>query len=87
MDLNFKLASAAAATAGAPVVVVDNSSKSPVAKEHDKFTSNASTSSIHNDLKMILEESKDGKKTSKDKSKQAKLNKSVDGGKKVNITS
>lgn len=82
MDLNFKLASAAAATAGAPVVVVDNSSKSPVAKEHDKFTSNASTSSIHNDLKMILEESKDGKKTSKDKSKQAKLNKSVDGGKK-----
>lgn len=84
MDLNFNLASAAAASAGAPVVVVDNSSKSPVAKEHDKFTSNASTSSIHNDLKMILEESKDGqKKSSKDKSKQAKSNKSVDGGKKV----
>lgn len=82
MDLNFNLASAAAATAGAPVVVVDNSSKSPVAKEHDKFTSNASTSSIHNDLKMILEESKDGKKTGKDKSKQNKLNKSLDGSKK-----
>lgn len=82
MDLNFNLASAAAATAGAPVAVVDNSNKSPVAKEHDKFTSNASTSSIHNDLKMILEESKDGKKTGKEKSKQAKLNKSVEGGKK-----
>lgn len=77
MDLNFKLGSAAAATAGGPIVVVDNSNlKSPVAKEHNKFTSNASTSSIHNDLKMILEESKDDKKTSGKENK--KLNKSKD---------
>lgn len=80
MDLNFNLASAAAAQAGGPVVVVDNTNKSPVAKEHNKFTSNASTSSIHNDLKMILEESKDGKKGSGKENK--KLNKSVDGAKK-----
>jgi len=80
MNLNFNLASAAAATAGGPVVVVDNSNKSPVAKEHNKFTSNASTSSIHNDLKMILEESKDEKKSSGKENK--KLNKSNDGSKK-----
>lgn len=91
MNLNFNLASAAAASAGGPIVVVDNSCKSPVAKEHDKFTSNASTSSIHNDLKMILEESKDGKKSGKEnKSKKVKesksedkLNKSTEGTKKV----
>jgi len=90
MNLNFNLASAAAASAGGPIVVVDNSCKSPVAKEHDKFTSNASTSSIHNDLKMILEESKDGKKSGKEnKSKKVKesksedkLNKSTEGTKK-----
>lgn len=76
MNLNFNLASAAAATAGGPVVVVDNTNKSPVAKEHNKFTSNASTSSIHNDLKMILEESKDEKKPSGKENK--KLNKSTD---------
>lgn len=79
MDLNFNLASAAAATAGGPIVVVDNTNKSPVAKEHDKFTSNASTSSIHNDLKMILEESKDVKKSNKT---EKKLNKSTDSNKK-----
>lgn len=78
MDLNFNLASAAAATASGPIVVVDNS-KSPVTQEHNKFTSNASTSSIHNDLKMILEESKDDKKVStKEKSKNDKPNKSTD---------
>jgi len=76
MDLNFKLGSAAAATAGGPIVVVDNSNKSPVTNEHNKFTSNASTSSIHNDLKMILEESKDNKKASGKENK--KLNKSKD---------
>lgn len=79
MDLNFNLASAAAATVGVPVVVVDNTNKSPVAKEHNKFTSNASTSSIHTDLKMILEESKDDKKAN---SKEKKFNKSLDGSKK-----
>ncbi len=79
MNLNFNLASAAAATAGGPVVVVDNSSnsKSPVAKEHNKFTSNASTSSIHNDLKMILEESKEDKKQAPGKENK-KLNESID---------
>lgn len=80
MDLNFNLASAAAATAGGPVVVVDNTNKSPVAKEHNKFTSNASTSSIHTDLKMILEESKDDKKPNSKENK--KLNKSLDVSKK-----
>ena len=65
MNLNFNLASAAAATAGGPIAVVDNNNqavtKSPVNQEHNRFTSNASTSSIHNDLKMILEESKESK--------------------------
>lgn len=80
MNLNFNLASAAAAKAGGPIVVVDNTSKTtPVAKENDKFTSNASTSSIHNDLKMILEESKDVKKLNK---AEKKLNKSTDVSKK-----
>lgn len=51
MDLNFNLAAAAAATAAGPVVVVS--------APDNRFTSNASTSSIHNDLKMILEECKD----------------------------
>lgn len=61
MDLNFNLAAAAAATAAGPVVV----SALPAAPsqsnsiDHNRFTSNASTSSIHNDLKMILEESKE----------------------------
>lgn len=77
MNLNFNLASAAAATAGGPVVVVDNTNKkSPVTKENNKFTSNASTSSIHNDLKMILEESKDDKNVLGKENK--KLNKSTD---------
>lgn len=81
MNLNFNLASAAAATAGGPVVVVDHhgASKSPVAKEHNKFTSNASTSSIHNDLKMILEESKEEKTKKQASGKEnKKLNKSTD---------
>lgn len=59
MNLNFKLASAAAAFASAPVVVTDNTkvlSEKP--SSSDKFTWNASTSSIHNDLKKILEEGK-----------------------------
>lgn len=51
MDLNFNLAAAAAATAAGPVVVVS--------APDNRFTSNASTSSIHNDLKMILEECND----------------------------
>lgn len=80
MNLNFNLAKSVAATASGPVVVVDNSvSKSPVAKEHDKFTCNASTSSIHNDLKMILEEGKDHeKKGSKSSTKKMKESKSDD---------
>ncbi len=95
MNLNFNLASAAAATAGGPVVVVGNSlSKSPVAKEHNKFTSNASTSSIHNDLKLILEEGKENEKKSskpvkktKESKSEDKLNKSLSEkeGKKVNM--
>jgi len=95
MNLNFNLASAAAASAGGPVVVVGSSGcKSPVAKEHDKFTSNASTSSIHNDLKLILEEGKESEKKSrqgkkaKDTSRsEDKQNKSTNEkeGKKVNI--
>jgi hypothetical protein len=48
-----------------------------VAKEHNKFTSNASTSSIHNDLKMILEESKEDKKQAPGKENK-KLNESID---------
>jgi len=51
-DLNFNLALNAAATSVGPVVVVDTS------KNNERFTSNASTSSIHNDLKLILEQNK-----------------------------
>jgi len=60
MSLNFDLAATAAASACAPVAIVtDNTGTSPkVCTDHNRFTSNASTSSIHNDLKMILEESK-----------------------------
>lgn len=61
MNLNLNLAVAAAATASGPVAIVDNTMLPPSLPqqylEHSKFTSNASTSSIHNDLKMILEES------------------------------
>jgi len=83
MNLNLNLASAAAATAGGPVAVVDNQTvKSPVPQEHNRFTSNASTSSIHNDLKMILEESKEPKTVvtvkSNEQNKEDKLNKSTD---------
>jgi len=69
MDLNFNLAAAAAATAAGPVVVVS--------APDNRFTSNASTSSIHNDLKMILEECNE--KTNRvivDSSSQKKPNKS-----------
>lgn len=59
MNLNFNLAAAAAATAAGPVVV-ESMKASP---EHIRYTSNASTSSIHNDLKLILEESKDTNKS------------------------
>jgi len=52
MNLNLKLASSVAQTAIAPVAILENHF------EHSRFTSNASTSSIHNDLKIILEESK-----------------------------
>lgn len=67
MSLNLNLAAAAAANATAPIVVCDNTKVSTSPKEvqqqvqvpeHNRFTSNASTSSIHNDLKMILEENK-----------------------------
>ena len=73
MGLNFNLAAAAAASAPAPVFVVDNS-KSPKQSQpqhcldNNRFTSNASTSSIHNDLKLILEESKVKKSPQSDKS-------------------
>lgn len=77
MNLNFNLAAAAAATAAGPVVVVDNLKTSP---DHIRFTSNASTSSIHNDLKLILEESKEqthkGILDSPPQSGNKKLNKS-----------
>jgi trimeric autotransporter adhesin len=62
MNLNFNLAAAAATTAGAPVAVL--SSQQPQVKpstasdDHKRFTLNASTSSIHNDLKLIVEEDK-----------------------------
>jgi hypothetical protein len=52
MNLNLKLASSVAQTTTAPVAILENR------MEHNRFTSNASTSSIHNDLKIILEESK-----------------------------
>jgi hypothetical protein len=69
LNLNFKLASAAAAFASAPVVVTDNTKalvlvEKPLSSE--KLTYNASTSSIHNDLKKILEE---GKQTPSEKPK------------------
>jgi len=65
MKLNFNLASAAASSAPAPVVVQDNLKLINQATNqtlNQRFTSNASTSSIHNDLKKILEESKGNKK-------------------------
>lgn len=64
MSLNLNLAAAAAANASGPIVVCDNTKQTTSPKdqthlsEHHRFTSNVSTSSIHNDLKMILEESK-----------------------------
>lgn len=68
-DLNFNLAVAAAASSAAPVAVVapttnscnNKSQQSNQRLLNDRFTSNASTSSIHNDLKIILEESKESK--------------------------
>jgi len=74
MDLNFNLAAAAAATAAGPVVVsalppplITTTTTTNSSVDHNRFTSNASTSSIHNDLKMILEESKDQQQEQKHK--------------------
>lgn len=56
MNLNLNLAAVAANNSNSPVVVGE--SQKETLSEHQRFTSNASTSSIHNDLKMILEGTK-----------------------------
>lgn len=53
-NLNLNLAAAAANSSSIPVVI-ENRQKT---LENEQFTSNASTSSIHNDLKLILESNK-----------------------------
>ena len=58
LNLNFNLAAAAAGLAAAPLAIVDTSSQTISNDPSKRFTSNASTSSIHNDLKIILEEGK-----------------------------
>jgi hypothetical protein len=58
LNLNFNLAAAAAGLAAAPLAIVDTSSQTIPHDPSKRFTSNASTSSIHNDLKIILEEGK-----------------------------
>lgn len=64
MALNLNIATAAARAADAPVAICENGKSTkhqqqPSSNDHQRFTKNASTSSIHNDLKAILEESKD----------------------------
>ncbi|CAF0855087.1 unnamed protein product [Brachionus calyciflorus] len=83
-NLNLNLAAAAANIAQVPLVVSEPINKETVT-EHQRFTSNASTSSIHNDLKAILEGGKqepkeDGCKLDKQKEspkpQREKLNRS-----------
>lgn len=67
MDLNLNLAAAASAD-------LDNkaSNTSPQQQcDHNRFTKNASTSSIHNDLKLILEEGKEKSPTTAATAKSA----------------
>lgn len=62
MDLNLNIAaSAAVVNANGTSIAITSSSSTNSLSDHNRFTSNASTSSIHNDLKMIVEESKENK--------------------------
>lgn len=81
-NLNLNLAAAAANASTVPLVVESCQKKS----ENQQFTSNASTSSIHNDLKLILEankpetkeqvKNKEAPKPQREKSNRSKANKS-----------
>lgn len=62
MDLNLNIAASVALAAAVPVAICEQATKKvnhASSDDHQRFTKNASTSSIHNDLKAILEESKE----------------------------